>query len=61
MVRDGLVSSEWIYKNIFGFTEEKLNNDENKFLIINKSRHQIEAEGTIRKSGQSKTPSDLYG
>ena len=24
MLRDGIVSTEWIYKNIFGFTDEEI-------------------------------------
>ena len=54
MVRDGLMSSEWIYKNVFGFTDEEIENDDqiifdykNKFR-----RQQIEVENTDRKSGQ---------
>ena len=64
MLRDGLVSSEWIYKNVFGFTDEQIkeNDDQIIFYFKNKfRRQQIEAEGNDpAKSGESQgTPSDL--
>jgi len=64
MVRDGLVSSEWIYKNIFGFTEEEIKQQDEQITFDYKNkfrRQQIEAEGNDpAKSGQSQgTPSDL--
>ncbi len=64
MVRDGLMSSEWIYKNIFGFTDEQIKDNDNQIVFDYKNkfrRQQIEAEGNDpAKSGQSQgTPSDL--
>ena len=64
MVRDGLVSTEWIYKNIFGFTQEQIKEQDDQITFDYKTkfrRQQIEAEGNDpAKSGQSQgTPSDL--
>ena len=28
MLQDGLVSSDWIYKNIFGFTDEEIKKED---------------------------------
>jgi hypothetical protein len=64
MVRDGLMSSEWIYKNVFGFTDEQMKENDEQIIFDYKNkfrRQQIEAEGNDpAKSGQSQgTPSDL--
>jgi hypothetical protein len=64
MVRDGLVSTEWIYKNIFNFTEEQIKEQDEQIAFDYKTkfrRQQIEQEGNDpAKSGQSQgTPSDL--
>ena len=64
MVRDGLLSSEWIYKNIFNFTDEDIKENDEQIIFDYKNkfrRQQIEAEGNDpAKSGQSQgTPSDL--
>ncbi len=64
MMRDGLVSSEWIYKNVFGFTDEQIKENDEQIIFDYKNkfrRQQIEAEGNDpAKSGQSQgTPSDL--
>jgi len=64
MVRDGLVSSEWIYKNIFNFTEEQIKENDEQIIFDYKNkfrRQQIEAEGNDpAKSGESQgTPSDM--
>tara|TARA_Y100000590_G_C14961819_1_gene728982 strand:- start:30 stop:551 length:522 start_codon:yes stop_codon:yes gene_type:complete len=64
MLQDGLVSSEWIYKNIFGFTEEEIKKEDEKIVFDYKQkfrRSQIEQEGNDpAKSGQSQgSPSDL--
>ena len=64
MIRDGLVSSEWIYKNVFGFTEEQIKEQDEQITFDYKNkfrRQQIEAEGNDpAQSGQSQgTPSDL--
>ena len=64
MVRDGLVSTEWIYKNIFNFTEEQIKEMDEQITFDYKSKYrrsQIEAEGNDpAKTGQSVgSPSDL--
>ena len=64
MIDKGIVSSEWVYKNIFGFTEEEIvEMDEQKVLDYRTKyrRDQIEQEGNDpAKSGQSVgSPSDL--
>ena len=64
MLRDGLVSSEWIYKNVFGFTDEQIKENDDQIIFDYKNkfrRQQIEAEGNDpAKSGESQgTPSDL--
>ena len=64
MVRDGLVSSEWIYKNIFNFTEEQIKENDEQIIFDYKNkfrRQQIESEGNDpAKSGESQgTPSDM--
>jgi len=64
MIEKGIVSSEWVYKNIFGFTEEEIvEMDEQKVLDYRTKyrRDQIEQEGNDpAKSGQSVgSPSDL--
>ena len=64
MVRDGLLSSEWIYKNIFNFTDEDIKENDEQIIFDYKNkfrRQQIEAEGNDpAKTGQSQgTPSDL--
>ena len=63
MVRDGLVSSEWIYKNIFNFTDDQIKENDEQIIYDYKNRFrrtQIENEGNDpAKSGQSQgTPSD---
>ena len=64
MLQDGIVSTDWIYRNIFGFTEEEIKNeDEGIVFDFNQKfrRGQIETEGNDpAKSGESQgTPSDL--
>tara|TARA_R100000030_G_scaffold23748_2_gene17144 strand:+ start:977 stop:2818 length:1842 start_codon:yes stop_codon:yes gene_type:complete len=64
MLRDGLVSSEWIYKNIFGFTDEQIKKEDENIVFDYKNkfrRSQIENEGNDpAKSGESQgTPSDM--
>ena len=64
MMQDGLVSSEWIYKNIFGFTDEQIKETDEQITFDYKTkfrRQQIETEGNDpAKSGQSQgTPSDM--
>ena len=64
MLRDGLVSSEWVYKNVFKFSDEEIKEMDEQIVFDYKTkfrRQQIEAEGNDpAKSGQSQgTPSDL--
>ena len=64
MLQDGLVSSEWIYKNIFGFTDEEIQKEDDGIVYDFKQkfrRRQIEDEGNDpAKTGESQgTPSDL--
>ena len=63
MLQDGLVSSEWIYKNIFGFTDDYIKDLDNQIVFDFKQkfrRSQIENEGNDpAKSGEAQgTPSD---
>ena len=64
MIRDGLMSTEWIYKNVFGFTDDEMKENDDQIIFDYKNkfrRQQIESEGNDpAKSGQSQgTPSDL--
>ena len=64
MLQDGLVSSEWIYKNIFGFTDEEIQKLDKEIAFDYKQkfrRSQIENEGNDpAKSGEATgTPSDM--
>ena len=64
MLQDGLVSSEWIYKNIFNFTEDDIKKEDEQIVFDYKNkfrRSQIEAEGTDpAKTGEAQgTPSDM--
>jgi len=64
MLSDGLVSSEWIYKNIFSFTDEDIKKNDEQIIFDYKNkfrRSQIETEGNDpAKSGESQgTPSDM--
>ena len=64
MISDGLVSTEWIYKNIFNFNDEQIKEQDEQIVFDYKTkfrRSQIEMEGNDpAKSGQSQgTPSDM--
>ena len=64
MIRDGLVSSKWIYKNVFGFTDDQIKREDEGIIFDYKQkfrRQQIEQEGNDpAKSGQSAgTPADV--
>ena len=64
MIQDGLVSTDWIYKNIFNFTSKQIKKQDEQILFDYKQkfrRSQIENEGNDPdKSGQSQgTPADL--
>jgi len=63
MLQDGIVSTEWIYKNVFNFTEDKIKEMDNEIVFDYKQkfrRTQIEQEGNDpAKSGEAQgTPSD---
>ena len=63
MLQDGIVSTEWIYKNVFNFTEDKIKQMDNEIVFDYKQkfrRTQIENEGNDpAKSGEAQgTPSD---
>ena len=64
MLQDGIVSTDWIYRNIFGFTDEEIKKEDEGIVFDYKQkfrRAQIESEGNDpAKSGESQgTPSDL--
>jgi len=64
MLQDGLVSTEWIYKNIFKFTDEQIKETDEQITFDYKTkfrRSQIENEGNDpAQSGEaSGTPSDM--
>jgi|TARA_Y100000034_G_scaffold40306_1_gene49641 hypothetical protein len=64
MLQDGIVSTDWIYRNIFGFTDEEIKKEDEGIVFDFKQkfrRGQIETEGNDpAKSGESQgTPSDL--
>ena len=64
MLNDGIVSTEWIYKNIFNFTEVEIKEMDGQIIYDYKQkfrRGQIENEGNDpAKSGEAAgTPSDM--
>ena len=64
IISDGILSTEWIYKNIYNFTEDEVKEMDKQIVFDYKNkfrRQQIESEGNDpAKSGQSQgTPSDL--
>ena len=64
MINDGLISSDWIYKNIFNFTDEEIKEQDEGIIYDFKQkfrRSQIESEGNDpAKSGETQgTPSDM--
>ena len=64
MVSDGLLSTEWIYKNIFNFTDEQIKSEDKGIIDDFKQkfrRSQIENEGNDpQESGEAQgTPSDM--
>ena len=63
MISDGILSTEWIYKNIYNFTEDQMKEMDEQITFDYKNkfrRTQIEMEGNDpAKTGQSQgTPSD---
>ena len=64
VIGEGLLSSEWVYKNIYGFTDDQIKEQEKSIIADTKEkfrRGQIESEGNDPKeSGQAQgTPSDM--
>tara|TARA_Y100000817_G_scaffold284661_1_gene251397 strand:- start:287 stop:2128 length:1842 start_codon:yes stop_codon:yes gene_type:complete len=64
MLRDGILSTNWIYQNIFGFSEDEIKKQDQEIAFDYKQkfrRSQIENEGNDpAQSGESQgTPSDL--
>jgi hypothetical protein len=64
MIQDGILSTEWIYKNVYNFTEAEIKKMDDDIVFDYKNkfrRRQIEDEGNDpAKSGQSQgTPSDM--
>ena len=64
MIREGIVSTNWIYKNIFNFTDEEIKKEDENILFDYKNkfrRSQIESEGNDpAQSGEATgTPSDM--
>ena len=64
MLQDGIVSTDWIYRNIFGFTDDEIKKEDEGIVFDYKQkfrRAQIESEGNDpAKSGESQgTPSDM--
>jgi hypothetical protein len=63
MLQDGIVSTDWIYKNVFNFTDDEIKQMDNEIVYDYKQkfrRAQIESEGNDpAKSGEAQgTPSD---
>jgi hypothetical protein len=63
MIENGLVSTDWIYKNVFNFTDDQIKELDNQIVYDFKQkfrRAQIESEGNDpAKSGEAQgTPSD---
>ncbi len=66
MISDGILSTEWIYKNIYNFSDEEIRDMDDQIALDFKTkfrRSQIEMEGNDpAKSGEAVgTPSDLAG
>ena len=64
MLNDGIVSTDWIYKNIFGFTDDEIKKEDENITFDYKTkfrRTQIENEGNDpAQSGEATgTPSDM--
>ena len=52
MLRDGLVSSEWVYKNVFNFTDKEIKDNDEQIIFDYKTkfrRQQIEAKVMIQQ------------
>jgi hypothetical protein len=64
MLSDGLLSTDWIYKNVFNFTDDQIKEEDDKITFDYKQkfrRSQIENEGSDpAKTGEAVgTPSDM--
>ena len=66
MLRDGLMSSEWVYKNIFGMSDEEIKENDEKVIFDVKTKYRkqtIESEGTdpAKEPEQTETNDDAIG
>jgi len=49
MLRDGLMSSEWVYKNIFGMSDDEIKENDEKVIFDTKTKYR---KATIESEGQ---------
>ena len=66
MLRDGLMSSEWVYKNIFGMSDEEIKENDEKVIFDYKTKYRkstIESEGEdpTKQPEQTETNDDAIG
>ena len=66
MLRDGLMSSEWVYKNIFGMSDEEIKEQDEKIIFDYKNKYRkstIESEGEdpAKQPEQTETNDDAIG
>ena len=66
MLRDGLMSSEWVYKNIFGMSDEEIKENDDKVIFDYKNKYRkstIESEGSdpAKEPDQTETNDDAIG
>ena len=66
MLRDGLMSSEWVYKNVFGMSDEEIKEQDEKIIFDYKNKYRkatIESEGNDPQKGTEQTPTgdDVIG
>ena len=66
MLRDGLMSSEWVYKNIFGMSDEEIKENDDKVIFDYKNKYRkstIESEGRrpAKEPEQTETNDDAIG
>ena len=66
MLRDGLMSSEWVYKNIFGMSDEDIKDEDEKIIFDYKNKYRkatIESEGEdpAKETEQTETNDDAIG
>ena len=62
MLRDGLMSSEWVYKNIFGMSDDEIKENDEKVIFDYKNKYRkstIESEGEDpKRTEQTETNDD---